>query len=1179
MPPLLPPPDPAAEVKEGWSAEARALAWSLLRNKRLTSVKDGICIEFLDASGVYIGLFAPPTRTTAIIGPKGWLAVFSAAPDGWASPSTPEALTTLDWADRVERGTVSKAFLLGRVRKSTPADLSGPPEDSRIGVIRQAYSIVGDTGTTARVEAAGKDRKLLVVHYAGENSQSLIEARFLIDTARHVIVNAEDINAQKKSTRTTYSDFVEVAGVWYPGRMENFDDSGKRVGYVTQKLSALAPGEFDRQWEKQMAVRRQAQLFSDPLPGFARARAAVAAGRATVDDRIALAMHYGAIQQWPRLWEHFDAAERLSQKPGMRWIRYSLLPASRRGEEAKKQFAAEAESLVRQVANQDDAVAEADYLTSIASRALEANEFLRVAETVRPLYDRLAKDSASRNEWCKLRLNALQQTGQSRTAQQLERQIAQDSPDDVNFQLQYVRNLLFTPGRDKAAFAWLDHLLAAANRDHDQLPEGLLDTFASILGQEGRYDELASVSEKCIKAKPDSARAHGTYLMALACSGRVKQADELAATWIAEGRRTDNLPPDVAARWAGAAGYALGNFTGSKRIEARWLPVLADAAMWASQRKFEKYPVQIATDANFHTTDACRRLEKQALDMLLNDVGNRNTGQLEQFLMWFNADITCIPPDQWLTVAESLRHRWEHESDPAEKFRIGNLVAAVLRDHCSNEQQLDFLRARVKSAAEWKLIHGQELLGVLLRQPWTHSIEDEALAVVAQICDVGEHPTTIGQEPQTLQDTIDALVNARVEAAMKTVAHPEQRPRTEFRAKRQESLRSACAGLAERLRKEDPRRKGFLAEWLRAERRILEVRGGQNLDKVADECWQLLAANPLVKKADAKPQNVEQSIRENLSFRALAMLVDLAVRPRVKPVAADRLLAWLEAAEKADRDEPRRKILQYHLLVALDRPQALRGKLIAWRTTNDDSRWPVALGYLEAEMGRFTEAIRLFEGLRGDDTLAAADLRALAGWYLLAGRKAEHQRAKIDSFKTMEENELEQWIETQLEPWNGNAKQPPGELSANVPIAFAALFEKASDPANRLETLEQAYSATHDSRLMAGLADAVIGHSSEQIYGMLDKMSGVLEKIPDEAAVDSITERIAEVRRRVTTDVDRRALDLLETLVERRAAELQESTRETPPPRAGRHETGMGASQGVRRGPAHGRSAQVAGEN
>src|SRR5262249_3216491 len=86
--------------------------------------------------------------------------------------------------------------------------------------------------------------------------------------------------------------------------------------------------------------------------------------------------------------------------------------------------------------------------------------------------------------------------------------------------------------------------------------------------------------------------------------------------------------------------------------------------------------------------------------------------------------------------------------------------------------------------------------------------------------------------------------------------------------------------------------------------------------------------------------------------------------------------------------------------------------------------------------------------------------------------------------------------------------------------------------------LQRFYQASHDFRLLSGLPDAVIGHSAGRIYPFVEGMNDVLGEVRDEATADEIVKRIAEVRPRAKTDVAKRALDLLEVLVERRAAEV-----------------------------------------
>src|SRR5262249_55308421 len=124
----------------------------------------------------------------------------------------------------------------------------------------------------------------------------------------------------------------------------------------------------------------------------------------------------------------------------------------------------------------------------------------------------------------------------------------------------------------------------------------------------------------------------------------------------------------------------------------------------------------------------------------------------------------------------------------------------------------------------------------------------------------------------------------------------------------------------------------------------------------------------------------------------------------------------------------------------------------------------------------------------------------------------------------------------------------PTELDPEVLRMFAVLFERASSPEHYLYPLQQFYQACHDFRLLGVLADSVVGHSAARVYPSLQGMHSVLDEIRDEATADELAERVGEVRKRARTAVDRRALDLLEVLVERRAAEVQNQ----PGPHAGR---------------------------
>ena len=223
----------------------------------------------------------------------------------------------------------------------------------------------------------------------------------------------------------------------------------------------------------------------------------------------------------------------------------------------------------------------------------------------------------------------------------------------------------------------------------------------------------------------------------------------------------------------------------------------------------------------------------------------------------------------------------------------------------------------------------------------------------------------------------------------------------------------------------------------------------------------------------------------------------------------------------------------------MDRPEQIE-KLLreAIREAKYASPWQLSLGYILAEQGKIEEAVKLFETVKKADELGPAEYRTLADWYMVVDRREDHEETLIEVFKKTDEWRLSNWLSQKLNPWQRSDGELPSELDKDVLRVFAALFQKSSYPANHLSRLRDFYRATHDFRLMEALGHGVIGHSAERVYPLLGGMGSVLGEVRNEATADSIVEHIVEVRARAKTDVDRRALDLLEMLVERRGAEL-----------------------------------------
>ena len=546
------------------------------------------------------------------------------------------------------------------------------------------------------------------------------------------------------------------------------------------------------------------------------------------------------------------------------------------------------------------------------------------------------------------------------------------------------------------------------------------------------------------------------------------------------------------------------------------------------------------SDWRFTPTDACRQVRRRIVVRLVQDIERLPAERLSSLVSWVLPNDPAVEQPQWRKIAEGLERRWAAEPDPRIKNQLASPLLQVLSARLTAEEHLKFLRRQL---AEGPQVHranfARQLFDALLSQPWSEELEREAFSLLPGLSDAEDPAERLQSQAAALVRLTDGMVQARNAALMARVEHPENLTRTELRAKQQANLRTAREQFADRLQQSTAGLPEALAPWIEIEVLHLNVLLGRDLDKVREACWERLGARPQP-LSDTDP--IQAELDDLLRHRRLVIVAYLATRRSAAPADAQRLLAYLDhGIETAGEDGERFawQMFKYQLLVALDRPQELEQVLSTWIKPQDaDNYWRRSLAYLQAEQARLREAIALLEQVEAADELLPADYRALAGWYQATGDRDRHERALIASFKATEEWQLSNWLYGQLRPWQQPAGQMPDELNPDVLRVFAALFQKSAQPQNYLGQLREFYRSTRDFRLLAGLADAVIGHTAGKVYPFLQGMQQVLDEVRDEATADSLVERIAAVRQRAKTVVDQRALDLLEVLVERRSSEV-----------------------------------------
>jgi predicted Zn-dependent protease len=1118
--PNTPPMPTTSKKKSAWPAEVRALAQGLLRPERLG--QGGVEVVGQEESlDVRWGDVHARSRKQVLLSAAAWLTRIEA--DGQQ--------TSVDWWDGRERGDLSLAFGLARIRAAADGDRTAFPFDLADYSLLSLERFHGNHA--ARIEPRKDGLTLLVLTHPSDTQS---QTHILIDTGRHVIVGIEERRGGKTTERTKFEDFVEAAGCWWARRIETTDGEGRVVSRTTRTIQALTADQMAKRMKEELAARESAIVLHHPAPTRAAAKQAVAAGKPTFDDRFTLLLHFAAGQQWARAAEQLRECDRLAAgKPGLRWLHDEFLLASRRHEKLRKRLLDDAGRLAKSASTDEQVVA--NHLLARAREVLEANERLALLDVLKPIFARQPAHRHALKSWMQERMTTLQQAGQSEEALRLQKQLAADWPHDADVQEQYARGLA-SAGDYPAAYACLERALAGDNRWLPREEESLRNTYAQFLETQGRFADLASYLAAWLKKEPASSSPYAQYLSALIWADQLDRANALAARWLREGQIPGSPAPAVEARLQAAISLALGqghNFQPG-RVEERWLTPLAEAALFFSRHEDRISDADLILSAwQLRQTDAYPRVRKALFARLTAEAGTLSPALMHQHVLWIGGPQGDAERVAWKQLASTLRKRRGAEPDTIRKHLLGLSLAQVLSQINDPAEYLAFLRERLQKGAETdRAGHAAELFDALLAQPWSAQAESEALGLLDKLSDAASEPERLGARVAALHRLTDRMIEARRQAAMQAVEHPEKLTRTELHKKQEEILRLARIGLADSLKTAEARAEGQLAAWLKIERIYLDVRLERDLPRVTAECWEFLDRAP---RKSQEPSQLEEMLRE----RYLLTLMNLAARKGAEPALADRLRKYLErGAALEDEEAVACKRFEYLLLIALDRPKDLEKTLRAWIAAGDpDSRWRLALGYVLAEQGRVPEAIKELEAIEASDELGPTAYRALADWYLAANRREQYERASLAAWKTAEEWQLQRILQARLWPWQQDGGHPPTEVDREVLFQFAALFEKSSNPQNHLELLRQFYELTHDFRLLAGMADAVVGHSAAGIYPFLMQTRSVLAEIGDEATVDELATHLARVRTLAKTEVDRRALDLLEMQVRRRAAELK----------------------------------------
>ncbi|HET6202452.1 MAG TPA: VIT domain-containing protein [Planctomycetota bacterium] len=1125
-------PQPPAETPEPkWPAEAWGALRRMDRRPALRAMKGGIELR---ARGTTLhplrGHETHRSESDAILGPDGWFTRSSAR---GAEPIE-------EWVYEGKRGVLAAGVRLGRIRAAEESDRDACPiplQDLSLADLARSYAAYD-----ASLEK-GEGGNVVVVLKAP--APQAYEVRLTLDESKGVLVESRTVADGKVASTTRLGAFVEAGGMWWATEVVHLDGEGRAVGKQELAVVARSGEAIDAALRKAVSSHGDAIFLGATDPTLAAAKQAAHEKRAGFPEHFALALHFAASGQWDRTWASWREAEAtVSGKPGAVWLAAALMSQGRKGQELRDLL----DKLALEVARTDGVATDflATHVLGLAASVCPPNEMLALLDRLRPALLRSGEDA----EWRKatfqgMRGRWLQGAGQPDQARALFAEIAASRPFDVQAAMEYL-NALQSAGDLDGAVQFAERAVGGQKWLPGEV-DPIYERWTQHLWERRDLSRLLPTLEAWIATSPKQETPYQRRLSTLLGLGREGDAD----AWVAGRLSTEGIPSgeEERAMLGAAVQFALGHGWDywQNRIEEKWLePLAALARRLISVEAWGGFLAgQILGDGRFQQSDACAGLRRLLLADLTapGAVESMPLDRLGRYLPWIPWDRTHVDEEVWRSVTDRVLARWSEAKERTERTTLAFHVLTLLDAHGETAEAIGFLRILLAGAADDdRPTLANRLLDRLVGQEWGEPLEEEILSLLPRL---EPKAATLEQKKNlaagALRWVSDRLVRMREAALLGPAKEREVLPREALEQRKRESRAAARRGLVRRYAAERDRASEWARPWFELERLCFAAEAGEDPKVLDGEARELLSSV----RADSG-HSVDQVLRE----RCACVLAYAATRrgaPPGLPESVIDLFARLSAGEeeggKGEReDRTYRADWRYHifrLLVALDRPDELASLLKAWIVPAEvESRWRVAYGYLMAETGKLAEAVAAFEAVAGIDELRPREYQALADWYLALGDDARREGALLARHKVSPEHVLSNLLNQAASRLSRSGEGVPEELDPDTLRAMRALLQKASDPAVYVGQVASLYRTVKDFRLLESLADGVLGHTPEGIYPFLEQVGSVVREVHEEATCDALSARIRDLHDKIESGLDRRALQLLTLLVERRAAEV-----------------------------------------
>jgi len=1072
----------------------------------------------------------------------------------------PGSAYALQWLADGVRGHANVGWPLGRVRAAEAGDASAWPAPFAwyFGDELRTYA-----SYAARLEATEDGRVLVLLHHSTAPRNVLV---LEIDPARAVLVEQRWTVDGEVASRVVFGAFHEVGGVLWPAEVHSSQPGQEASVHTRIGVETLAAAAFASRFDEVAAPRAAAILLGEQETDLAAAKQAVADGAAELEDRWALLRHFASTQRWELAAPHLAAIEALEAgKPGLAALRATYLQQSRRNEELRALLMQLARGLAAEPRE-----AEHDLATQVmnfTSSLEQGGELLAVLAELEPVFARQTGILDARLAWDQRMTQTLRNMGRAEEAfAQLERMVAR-YPDQVGVRTSYAHEVAQRGAVDRA-LAFLDETESESGPWQAYEVAQLRQTSTQILWSSYRLADLVLLVEAWERESPQHLNATmlGQLLSALVFLDREDEAWERVATWLTEYRRPD-LEPLEEAHLGAAVQLALGNgqYLYYRRYEDDRAELLVDTARYfAGVDGRQNLTTQIVQHYAFRQTDAARAFLDELYAELEAGVRSLPAQRIALLFGWLRGagQATDAGDEAWQAILDVVFERWTAVEDAADRAALGALIQSHGRRELVVRYHRRVLETAEGPAATAAAAHA--LFYYSLGGEWSAEVQAELAGLLPRVAAPADPPTDEARELElrtrvlALYDLATWLPRARADAEVAALPDVNSMPRRLLAARRDEALRAArtataelFAGLATTLEPDE------LRLWASIERAYLLVKSRMEIAEAWRRSIDLLGA--LAEAHAGAELERDVPLRDRiLAARSAATAAHLLAHASeaARPELEAALLALLDAGIEGETPLFDWREMKYAVLVALDRGDDVEAALARWYGADDSEpgdeyakvRWGRGYAHVLAERGELERAALVLTGIEtalGPGELTHEDLRSLADWYTALDRADDAREARVRSFEALGERALGQALSAEAQHYQRHGDGVPSELDPEVPTRFVALLRKASSPARWCGLVQSYYAPTQDFRLLECLPEAVLGQSARNIYPFLTNLAGIADLIHEEATVDRLRAHLDALREtRARTDVDRRALALLEFTVVRRATPQAGGTEE-----------------------------------